>query len=85
MTINEPFTKTDGQIDPTGLTNALAAGAKSRGAKFMMNTRVSGITVSNNEVREVVTDHGAIRTEVVINAAGLWGNDIASMVGIVGG
>ena len=26
------FLSTDGQIDPTGLTNALAAGAKSRGA-----------------------------------------------------
>jgi 4-methylaminobutanoate oxidase (formaldehyde-forming) len=76
------YLPTDGQIDPTGLTNALAAGAKSRGAKFMLNTRVTGITISNNEVKEVVTDKGAIKTEVVINAAGLWGNDIANMVGI---
>lgn len=73
---------TDGQIDPTGLTNALAAGAKSRGAKFITNTRVTGITVSGNEVRGVVTDRGEVRSEVVVNAAGLWGNDIASMVGI---
>src|SRR5687768_5792895 len=71
------YLPTDGQIDPTGLTNALAAGAKSRGAKFMMNTRVTGITVSNNEVKEVMTDKGVIKTDVVINAAGLWGNDIA--------
>ena len=28
------YLPTDGQIDPTGLTNALAAGAKSRGAKL---------------------------------------------------
>ncbi len=76
------YLPTDGQIDPTGLTNALAAGAKSRGATFLTNTRVTGITVSNNEVREVVTEKGAIRTEVVINAAGLWGNTIANMVGL---
>jgi 4-methylaminobutanoate oxidase (formaldehyde-forming) len=76
------YLPTDGQIDPTGLTNALAAGAKSRGAVFMFNTRVTGITVSNNEVREVVTDKGVVRTDVVINAAGLWGNDIANMVGL---
>src|SRR5687767_862771 len=76
------YLPTDGQIDPTGLTNALAAGAKSRGAKFMLNTRLTGITVSNNEVKEVITDRGVISTEVVINAAGLWGNDIANMVGI---
>jgi glycine/D-amino acid oxidase-like deaminating enzyme len=30
----------------------------------------------------VVTDKGVIKTDVVINASGLWGNDIASMVGI---
>src|SRR6185503_9602697 len=76
------YLPTDGQIDPTGLTNALAAGAKSRGAKFILNTRVTGITVSNNEVKEVLTDKGVIRTGDVVNAAGLWGNDIANMVGI---
>ena len=76
------FLKTDGQIDPTALTLALAAGAKSRGAQFLTNTRVTALTVSNNEVREVVTDKGVIKTGVVINSAGLWGNDIAKMVGI---
>jgi 4-methylaminobutanoate oxidase (formaldehyde-forming) len=76
------YLPTDGQIDPTGLTNALAAGAKSRGATFLTNTRVTGITVSENRVQGVVTDKGEIRSEVVINAAGLWGNTIANMVGL---
>ncbi|MBM4423412.1 MAG: FAD-dependent oxidoreductase [Chloroflexi bacterium] len=76
------FLKTDGYLDPTGLTNALAAGAKRRGAKFLTDTRVTAIRVNNNQVAEVVTDKGAIKTEVVINAAGLWGNDIARMVGL---
>ncbi len=76
------YLPTDGQIDPTGLTNALAAGAKSRGATFLTNTRVTEITVSENRVQGVVTDKGEIRTEVVINAAGLWGNTIANMVGL---
>ena len=76
------YLPTDGQIDPTGLTNALAAGAKSRGAAILSDTRVTGITISNNQVTEVVTDKGAIKTDVVINASGLWGNDIANMVGI---
>jgi 4-methylaminobutanoate oxidase (formaldehyde-forming) len=76
------YLPTDGYIDPTGLTNALAAGAKARGAQFITNTRVRSITVNNNQVTEVVTDKGAIKTEVVINAAGLWGNDIARMVGL---
>ncbi|HKZ68687.1 MAG TPA: FAD-dependent oxidoreductase, partial [Anaerolineales bacterium] len=73
---------TDGYIDPTGLTNALAAGAKTRGATFYTDTRVIGITITNNQITEVITDKGTIHTDIVINAAGLWGNDIARMVGL---
>jgi 4-methylaminobutanoate oxidase (formaldehyde-forming) len=73
---------TDGYIDPTGLTNALMGGAKSRGATFLTNTRVTGITITNNQITEVVTDKGPIKTNVIVNAAGLWGNDIARMVGL---
>jgi glycine cleavage system T protein len=76
------YLETDGYIDPTGLTNALAAGAKSRGVTFYTDTRVNAINVVNNQVTEIVTDTGTIKTEVVINAAGLWGNDIARMVGL---
>ncbi len=77
------YLPTDGYIDPTGLTNALMAGAKSRGAKFYTGARVTGITVKNNQVAEVVTDKGTIRTDVVVNAAGLWGDNIARMVGLI--
>jgi len=76
------YLSTDGYIDPTGLTNALAAGAKSRGAVFYTDTRVTAINTVNNQVTEIVTDKGTIKTEIVIDAAGLWGNDIAQMVGV---
>jgi 4-methylaminobutanoate oxidase (formaldehyde-forming) len=76
------YLSTDGYIDPTGLTNALAAGAKSRGATFVTNTRVTAINTVNNQVTEIVTDKGTIKTEIVVDAAGLWGNDIAQMVGV---
>ncbi len=76
------YLSTDGYIDPTGLTNALAAGAKARGVTFYTDTRVTSISITNNQITEVITDKGAIKTEMVINAAGLWGNDIARMVGL---
>jgi len=76
------FTPTDGSIDPTGLTNALAAGAKKHGARLFTETTVSGIVTKKGGVDRVVTDRGPIRTEVVVNAAGLWSNLIARMVGI---
>jgi 4-methylaminobutanoate oxidase (formaldehyde-forming) len=77
------YTPTDGGIDPTGLTNALAAGAKKGGARLFTDTRVTAIHLNRGRVNEVVTDQGTIRTEVVVNAAGQWGNEIAGMVGVV--
>ena len=76
------YTPTDGSIDPTGLTNALAAGAKKHGARLFTETTVSGIVMRKGGVERVVTDRGAIRTEVVVNAAGMWANGIARMVGL---
>jgi len=44
------LTPTDGSIDPTGLTMALAAGAKSRGAPIFLDTEVTRITTKNGQV-----------------------------------
>jgi len=70
------FTPNDGSIDPTGLTNALAAGAKNRGARILTNTNVEGIRLTNGRVSEVITDKGVIKTEIVVNASGLWGREV---------
>jgi 4-methylaminobutanoate oxidase (formaldehyde-forming) len=76
------YTPNDGMIDPTGLTNALAAGAKNRGARFFMETDVEKIHLKNGRVDEVVTNRGTIKTEVVVNAAGQWGGEVGKMVGL---
>ncbi|HYM69750.1 MAG TPA: FAD-dependent oxidoreductase, partial [bacterium] len=74
---------TDGRVDPNGLTQALAAGARTRGAEIVRKTRVLGIPVRGDRVRAVETDHGAIQTEVVVNAAGMWAREVGSMAGVV--
>ncbi len=80
--VGAAFTPNDGMIDPTGLTNALAAGAKSRGARIFQDTNVEKINLKNGRVSEVVTDQGAIQTEIVVNAAGQWGKEVGKMVGL---
>lgn len=73
----------DGFLDPHGATHALADAARSLGARVMTDTRVTGIEVSSSgAVRAVITEHGRIETEVVINAAGLWAPRVASMAGV---
>lgn len=76
------YTPNDGSIDPTGLTNALAIGAKNRGAKIFTNTIVEKINLTNGRVSEVVTDKGTIKTEIVVNASGMWGREIGKLVGL---
>ncbi|MFQ5616669.1 MAG: FAD-dependent oxidoreductase, partial [Anaerolineales bacterium] len=76
------FLPTDGYLDPNGLTMALAAGAKSRGARFLTFTRVTGIETKNGRVHKVRTGKGDIETEVVVNAAGQWAGELARMVGV---
>ena len=76
------YLPTDGYIDPNGLTMALAAGARSRGAQFLTHTRLTGIEVQDGRIAGVQTDKGAIRTEVLVNAGGQWAGEIARMAGV---
>ncbi len=80
--VGAAFTPNDGVIDPTGLTNALAAGAKSQGARIFTDTNVEKINLKNGRVHEVVTDKGTIVTDVVVNATGQWGAEVGKMVGL---
>lgn len=76
------WTPNDGSIDPTGLTMALATGAKNRGARIFLDTDVEKINLKNGRVSEVVTNKGTIKTEIVVNAAGQWGGEVGRMVGL---
>lgn len=80
--VGAAYTPNDGVIDPTGLTNALAAGAKSRGAQFFEETDVEQIILKDGRVSEVATNRGNIKTEHVVNAAGQWGGEVGKMVGL---
>ncbi len=77
------YLPTDGHIDPSGLAYALAEGARQRGAKFRTGVSVQAITVKKGRVSAVVTSHGTIQTEVVVNAAGIWAAEIGLMVGVL--
>jgi glycine/D-amino acid oxidase-like deaminating enzyme len=73
----------DGHLDPHGATHAVATAAKNLGATILTKTLVTGIVLSpKGEVTMVKTSKGDIRTDIVVNAAGLWGAQVAAMVGI---
>jgi glycine cleavage system aminomethyltransferase T/glycine/D-amino acid oxidase-like deaminating enzyme len=76
------FLPSDGYLDPSQLTFALAAGAREGGAGIFTHTRVTGIDVDGGRVRGVQTDQGAIEAEVVVNAGGMFAAELGRMAGV---
>jgi 4-methylaminobutanoate oxidase (formaldehyde-forming) len=72
----------DGYVDPSQLTLALARGARQRGATILTNTRVTAVRVEDNRVRAVETDQGTIECEYVVNAGGIYAHEIGLLAGV---
>lgn len=73
----------DGHLDPYLTTTGLAQHVRELGVSVHTHTRVTGIELSpQGEVVRVFTDKGAIRTEIVVIAAGIWGPQVAAMAGV---
>ncbi|HUP54583.1 MAG TPA: FAD-dependent oxidoreductase, partial [Methylomirabilota bacterium] len=80
------YLPTDGWLDPSGLAQALAAGARSRGASIRPHTRVVAIGTERGRVTGVTVEHKGEREEitadVVVNAGGIFAPEIGAMVGV---
>jgi glycine cleavage system T protein len=76
------FLPTDGYIDPSQLTLALAEGARSRGAEIEQRTRVTGIRTRRGRVEAVETDRGEIEADIVVNAGGMYAREIGVLAGV---
>ncbi|HEY5630286.1 MAG TPA: FAD-dependent oxidoreductase, partial [Candidatus Limnocylindrales bacterium] len=72
----------EGRVNPADLAQAYAKGARMRGARIVEGVTVTGITQAHGRVTGVLTDKGPIRTDVVVNAAGLWGREVGALAGV---
>ncbi len=77
----------DGKANPSDLTQALARGARSRGARIIERTRVTAIVAADGVVRGVrwrnsAGDEGRIDCEVVVNCAGQWAKAVGRLCGV---
>ncbi|MFL5932337.1 MAG: FAD-dependent oxidoreductase, partial [Gaiellaceae bacterium] len=80
--VGAAYLPTDGYIDPSQLTLALAEGARRGGAGIATNTRVTAIDVRRGRVRGVETDQGRIETELVVNAGGMFAAELGDLAGV---
>ncbi len=72
----------DGYIQPADLTQALAKGARDRGATIYRNTTVTAIEQLEDGHWKVTTDKGEIIAEHIISCTGSFARKTGEMVGI---
>jgi len=68
-----------GIVCPFQLTIALAENAYTNGVEFRFNTRVEAIH-KEQEIFTVMTSNGAVRTRSIVNAAGVYADQLHHMV-----
>src|SRR3954471_2523944 len=76
----------DGWLDPSGLANALAAGARAKGVQIRTRTRVVAIGTERGRVTGVTVERDGerdeIRADIVVNAGGMFAPEIGRLVGV---
>jgi len=75
------YSPRDTQINLFLLVIAQAENAAENGVEFLLDCKVEDIKVYNNTIECVKTTKGDIKAKYVINAAGLFSDEIARMVG----
>jgi dimethylglycine dehydrogenase len=76
------FEPDGGNVDPSGVTMAYAAGARAMGAQIERFCPVIGTEQQPDGSWIVKTEKGDIHTQWVVNAGGLWGREVAAMAGL---
>jgi 4-methylaminobutanoate oxidase (formaldehyde-forming) len=71
----------EGQTNPIDTTQALARGARRRGARIFENIKVAEIVVEGARAVGVRTEVGEVAAEFVVNAAGMWARELAAAAG----
>jgi sarcosine dehydrogenase len=80
--VGAAFLPTDGQVNPSDITQSLAKGARQRGVRLFEDTTVFGIEVDHGRVKAVLTSRGRVACEVVVNCAGQWARQIGQLAGV---
>ncbi len=80
--VGAAFLPTDGQVNPSDITQSLARGARLRGARICEDTRVLGVELERGRVVAVLTDRGRVACEVVVNCAGQWARELGALAGV---
>lgn len=73
---------TAGRVEPWEAVIGLVENSVDNGLKPHLNTKVKNIKTKRGEIRGLQTTKGFIEADIVVNAAGLYSDEISKMAGI---
>ncbi len=76
------YTAEDGRANPVDVTMSLAKGFRQRGGTLVEGVRVTDVLEQHGQVAAVVTDHGTVETQFVVNCAGMWARQFGELAGV---
>jgi glycine cleavage system aminomethyltransferase T/glycine/D-amino acid oxidase-like deaminating enzyme len=80
--VGAAFLPTDGQANPSDITQSLAKGARMAGAKIFEDTKVLSVDIQDGVIKGVHTEHGYIACEKVVACCGQWTRTFAKAHGV---
>lgn len=80
--IGAAFIPEDGHVDPYSVTQAYAKGIRKYGGRVIEQVMVTDLVRDGARVTHIVTDHGTIVADIVVNAAGLWARQLGWMADV---
>ncbi|GAA4918830.1 FAD-dependent oxidoreductase [Nesterenkonia rhizosphaerae] len=80
--VGAAFYPDDAQLMPMLLTAHMLRLARSHGAQVHPDTEVTGFLSQGERITGVTTNRGEFQADVVINAAGPWSGQLASLAGV---
>ncbi len=80
--VGAAYLPTDGQANPSDITQALARGARMAGISIFEDTEVIDLEIDKGRIRAVITANGRIECERVVVCAGQWTRPFAARFGV---
>lgn len=80
--VGAAFLPTDGQVNPSDITQSLASGARKGGVQICEDTEVSGFDFDSDSIRAVHTNNGTIQCERLVICGGQWSHRLGQLAGV---
>jgi len=76
------YIKNDGRVNPVDVTMALGKGARMKGVRIFEGVASTGVLQERGRVTGVRTAIGDIKTDIVVNCAGMWARQFGELAGV---